>query len=221
MTGVTFDQIFSQARERWPSVCWEEDAFRAHLSTDSDQVLPKFAVDLYLAGAAGFRLDEAWATIENELGPDARRILTRQPIADCTVEDLWAEAVLKLMDGDQQHAPLADGQSVARIIRYRGKVRLLFYIVVVAKRHAINRNRVSRRQRSLTRMKGEETLEMPVSSEEVQPDVAIAASEVARSLRETLRKAVEALTAEQRFLIAMVYRNGMKQKYAGAMLGFS
>lgn len=221
MTDVTFDQIFNQARDRWPSVCWEQEAFRAHLTSDEDKAPPRFGVDLYLAGAAGFRLDEAWETIENELGPDARRILTRQPIADCTVEDLWSEAVLKLMDDDQQHAPLPNGQAVARIIRYRGKVRLLFYMVVVAKRHAINRNRISRRKRSLTRMQGEDVIDMPVSSQEVQPDVASASSEIAQSLRATLRKAVEGLTTEQRFLIAMVYRNGMKQKEAGAMLGFS
>ncbi len=221
MTGIAFDQILSKAKEQWPTVQWEPEAFRTHLTHEDDQTSPRFATDLYLAGAAGFRVGQAWAAIESELGPEARRILTRQPIADCTVDDLWSEAVVKLMANDQQHALLPDGQTAAKIIRYRGKIRLLFYIVVIAKRHAINRNRISHRKRSLTRSQADEAIDMPVISQEIQPDVSVASSEIAAGLRMKLRSAVESLSVEQRFLIAMVYRNGMMQKEAGAMLGFS
>ena len=221
MTGFAFDQILREARDRWPAVCWDQEAFRSHLIQEDEDGPPQFSVDLYLAGAAGFRLDEAWEAIENEMGADARRILSSQPTADCTVEDLWSEALVKLMANDEQRSLLPSGRPVARIIRYRGRIRLLFYIVVIAKRHAINRNRVSRRQQSLTRMQGDNTVDMPVASQEVSPSVFVASSEVARGLRDKIRIAVESLTTEQRFLVAMVYRNGMKQKEAGAMLGFS
>jgi RNA polymerase sigma factor (sigma-70 family) len=220
-TGFAFEQILREARDRWPAVCWDQGDFRSHLIQEHEDGPPKFAVDLYLAGAAGFRVEEAWEAIETEMGTDARRILSSQPIADCTVEDLWSEALVKLMANDDQRALLPSGRSVAKIIRYRGRIRLLFYIVVIAKRHAINRNRVSRRQQSLTRMQDDNTVDMPVMSQEIPPGDLAASSEIAQGLRDKIRIAIESLTTEQRFLVAMVYRNGMKQKEAGAMLGFS
>ena len=60
---------------RWPGVAFGRPEYAAHVGDPP----PPFAVDMYLAGAAGYRVDEAWRVIERELGPATRGILFDQP----------------------------------------------------------------------------------------------------------------------------------------------
>src|SRR5688572_18547975 len=148
MSGAAPDvsTLYQQAAARWPAVRWSEEAFARHLAADPTGARPNHPLDLYLAGAAGQRIDSAWLAIETELGPAVRKVLQRQPSADWTADDLWSEARARLMDADPAAPPLPQGVKPARIIRYRGLVRLLNYLTVVAKRIAIERDRQLKRR---------------------------------------------------------------------------
>lgn len=216
MSARPIEQWFTEATARWPAVQWPRQAYVQHLGRES----PPYPVDLYLAGAAGHRLDAAWEAIESDLGNKARAVLHRQPSADMTAEELWAEAILRLLAEDMERPVLADGRRPAMIIRYRGLVQLLNYLIVIAKRVGIGRKR---RMKPTLSLSGTGPTDDPhdVAQNGPTPAQSLESSEDATELAAAVRAAYGQLSAEQKFLIAMVYRNGMKQKQAGAMLGWS
>jgi DNA-directed RNA polymerase specialized sigma24 family protein len=207
---------FAEASARFPSVKWDRIAFYRHLGKES----PRFPLDLFLAGAAGYRLDSAWEVIEADLGPKARSVLQRQPLADLSAEELWGETILRLIAEDEQKPMLPDGRRPAYIIRYRGLVQLLNYLIVIAKRVAIGRKRRMRPTVSLSG-KNEDEGGHDVTADAPSPAEISEGGEEASALRSAIATAYGRLSPEQRFLIAMVYRSGMKQKEAGTMLGWS
>ena len=221
------EEAYRQAVARWPGVRWALRAYLAHLRGQ----WPPHPLDLFLGGAAGHRAEGAWGAIEGELAPQVQRILSRQPLADYTVDDLWSDARTKLMADDPEAPPLAEpagdgtGQQPARIVRYRGLVPLLNYLVLVAKRAAIQRQRQRRPALSLSGggENGDGSTDgMQLADEEAAtPDARLHEREAAGRLQQALTAAFARLSAEQQFLITMVYRRGMRQKVAGAMLGWS
>jgi len=218
MPEVDISKAYQQARQHWPEVDWDRQSYEAHVAEGERPVYP---MDLYLAGAAGHRIDAAWITIENEQGPKAKKVLQRQPIADMTVDDLWSETITRLMENDTDRARLANGRLPARIIRYRGLVKLLNYLITIARRFAIQRNRKRRPRLSLS-VSGEDRSQADYQdTASPDPSEAVEQAEIAREMQTALGQAYNQLSAEQQFLIAMVYRQGMKQKKAGALLGWS
>ncbi|MCE9589039.1 MAG: LPP20 family lipoprotein [Planctomycetes bacterium] len=82
-----------QAAERWPRIAWALDAYARHAERAGDDC--RYPLDLYLGGAAGHCIEAAWGVIDSELGPPTRAVLQRQPTADYTIDDLWADAIAK------------------------------------------------------------------------------------------------------------------------------
>jgi len=216
MPARPIEQWFMEATARWPAVQWPRQSYVQHLGRQ----WPPYPLDLYLAGAAGHRVDAAWEAIESDLGPKARSVLPRQPSADLTAEELWAEAISRLIAEDPQRPALHDGRRPALIIRYRGLVQLLNYLIVIAKRVGIGRKR---RMRPALSLSGTGPGDDPhdVAQDGPTPVQSLEMSEEAAQLAAAVSSAYAVLAPEQKFLIAMVYRNGMKQKDAGSMLGWS
>ncbi len=206
-------QWYARACQRWRQVDWPLQAYAAHVGSER----PRFPVDLYLGGAAGDRLGSAWQTLEAELGPDVQRVLLRQATADFAVEDLWAETLTRMMEADPASPPLADGRHRARIHRYRGLVKLVNYLITIARRLAIQRSRRLTVQGPLLSVE-----EVPLADvRAATPDQLHHEHQMARRLETALTTAFGQLSAERRFLLVMVYAQGMSQKQAGAMLGWS
>ncbi len=205
-----------QALAKWPGIIWSRAAFLKHLSGEN----PAHPLDLFLAGAAGHRIDPAWDVIHQEIGPKARSVLERQPTADLSAEELWAETIGRLIAEDNRLSAMADGRKPALIVRYRGMVSLLNYMILIAKRLGIQRKRQMRPTFSLAT---EERDENPRDVEQAGPTPAeeTESGEQAGAMVKTLRAAYAKLSAEQQFLIAMVYRKGMRQKDAGALISWS
>jgi len=216
-TIATIQRLYAAAQARWPLVKWPPEAFDAHLAGES----PAWPSDLYLAGAAGHRMQSAWEAIETEIGPQTRRVLARQPVADLTIEDLWGETIARIMDDDLERAPLDQGRPPARIIRYRGLVQLVNYLILIARRIAIQRNR--RRQHHLSLSQESADPAQHVDPPAPGPSALSSATEAETvgKMRQGLARAFAGLSPDQQFLITMVFRQGMKQKEAGAMLGWS
>lgn len=225
----TADDLFAGATAQWPEVEWDHAAFVRHLAGES----PKYSSDLYLGGAAGHRLDAAWRVIERDLGPGVRRVLARFPTADFTVDDLWGDSLARLMEDHPGSAALPDGRFPARIVQYRGLVPLLNYIILVGRRLAVQRQRervrrpvmslasAARGRRADVDGNDGRRVPDPADRRTVAPDAAAEGAEIAGRMRSAVGRAFAALSIEQQFLITMVYRQGMKQKAAGALLGWS
>ena len=209
------DTTYTTANARWPQVSWPLDAFRNHMGDESSA----YGDDLFLAGAAGYRIDAAWVAIEKECGPVAQNILNRLARADLTAEDMWAETVVRLMADDANAGTLADGRRPAQIIRYRGLVPLLNYFITVARRLAIGRHR---KRKEETLVVADDALRIdPAAPEQDSPQHPLIDRETTATMKSALAKAYTQLTAEQQFLLAMVYSQDMKQKDAGTLLNWS
>jgi DNA-directed RNA polymerase specialized sigma24 family protein len=216
MSSSQIDQWHQQARSRWPAVQWDRQLFAKHVGKDS----PPYPLDLFLAGAAGYRIDTAWEAIESNFASKTKSVLLRQPMADLSTDELWAETIARLIAEDPQRPPLPDGRRPAYIIRYRGLVQLMNYLIVIGKRVAIGRKRRMRPTLSLS-AKSEDDNPHDVAEDAPSPPEKLESSEDAVAMKKAITAAYGELSSEQRFLIAMVYRNGMKQKEAGALLGWS
>jgi DNA-directed RNA polymerase specialized sigma24 family protein len=216
MPSANFEQWFADASARWPKVKWDRAEYAKHLADDE----PPYPIDLFLSGAAGCRIDSAWVAIHEDFGPRARAVLQRQPTADLSPDELWSETVGKLIAADEDAAHLPDGRRPARIMRFRGLVPLLNYFILIAKRLGIQRNRQKRPIMSLANDdEGQSPRDLVDDSR--TPAEQAESAEQGEKLGVAVAKAFANLSADQQFLITMVYRNGMKQKEAGAILGWS
>ena len=193
---------------------WDHRDYQAHVE-NGDR--PDYPIDLYLAGAAGHRIDSAWIVIETEIGPKVRRVMQFQPIADMTVEDIWGETRARMMAEDLKYPTLAQGVIPAKIIRYRARAKLITYLITTSRRLAIERDR---RQRLATCVPIDNVKD-PSDSTNPSPEDAAENAEAMTKMQECLNSAYGRLSAGQKFLLTMVYREGMKQKEAGAMIGWS
>ena len=235
MAADDTNALYDTATARWPAVGWDRAAYEQHRSGEH----PAHPADLYLGGAAGHRLDPAWVAIETDLAPGVQKILRGLATADYDLDDLWGEVRAKLMSDDQATpasgdddgpAPLpdlSDGRRPARIVRYRGKVALTNYLVLIA------RNKARDRKRQLVRQGHTGSLDAAAGPESDGPSAAATHAddraadpgeqagrrEQAAHLIEQLRAARETLSVHQRVLLRLVYGRGMQQKDAGKLLG--
>jgi DNA-directed RNA polymerase specialized sigma24 family protein len=217
--ALDVDRLYSQAVQQWPTVQWPQAAFGQHLGDDA----PAYPSDLYLAGAAGHRVDAAWVAIESELGSRVKRVLRWQPTAGAAVEDLWGDTILRTIADDPSRPPLPDGRQPAHIIRYRGLVALVNYLILIAKRVAIQHNRARRPAVPLASAEshGESArIDLP-DPRTPPPDAWMNEREVAAAMQRGLSHVYASLSPEQQLLVALVCRDRMKQKDAGALLGWS
>jgi len=237
MAADDANALYDTATTRWPAVGWGREAWEGHLNGEH----PAHPADLYLGGAAGHRLDPAWAAIETDLAPGVQKILRGLATADYDLEDLWGEVRAKLMaedrvgpedapapdDGPEPLPDLPDGRRPARIVRYRGKVSMTNYLVLIA------RNKARDRKRQLVRQGHTGSLDAAAGSDSDGPSTATThaddrapdpgeqagAREQAAQLVERLREARQTLSVHQRVLLRLVYGQGMQQKDAGVLLG--
>lgn len=207
--------LYARARDRWSEVEWPMGAYENHVNGER----PRHAIDLYLAGAAGWRLDAAWDAVHGELGPQVRRVLMRLPTADMTVDDLWSETILRLVADASEQPQLPCGRHPAKIIRYRGRVKLTNYLIVIGRNAAIAADR--RRTVPTVALAVDPPTGARAPGASATPEQITADREATDAFTQALPGVLEGLSAEQRAMLAMVYRDGMQQKDAGALLGWS
>lgn len=202
---------YHAARARWRDIEWPFDRFRNHLGGEH----PAHPEDLFLGGAAGERVDEAWRELhENWRAPVVRR-LESSPRGGMGSEDLWSEAVAKLIGDCEAASPLPDGRCPARIIRYRGRSALGTFIFVTAMRLGTDAHRRRRRHPatvSLDSVGEGEVSAVPESREEVEPEV------IEREARR-FTEAILSMSGTRRALLALVHGRGMRKGTAGRLLG--
>lgn len=219
MVDFKVQKSYRNAIKQWPGVLWPVDQFGKHVELiRSEGVEPIHMEDLFLAGAAGYRYDTAWEVIQLELSCKLKKIVSSLPLADMTPDEVWSETLERLIDNDEEKPLLDDGRFPAMVIRYQGLVKLLNYFITVSKRIAIQRNRKKRPDFFLSAV--EDSAQVMTAKADA-PESHLLAEDTVRLLMNRLSAAYKHLSTEQRFLITMVFRNGMRQKEAGKMLGWS
>lgn len=207
-------RAYKSAKLRWPNIDWPFESFVRHVQECEHKVKTdnvRFLEDLFLAGAAGYHNNHAWEIIETEYGSKVMEVLSRKPRAGLSTDDLWHETLLRIMEEDTTSPSIGHNLYPCKIIRYRGSVKLLNYLVIIAIRLNIQCHR------SQAPDKAHDGTLPSQSIESVQPANEAELDEITR----LLKKAYSKLSTEQRFLIRMVYGQEMKTKEAAKLLGIS
>ena len=209
------DQVrtcWERSRSTWPNVDWPLEAYRKHL----DDHLPPHPEDVYVAGAAGHRQPEAWSSIDQAYRTMVINRLQRSARADFEAEDLWSEALTRMMRDDPERGVTAEGMPLMHLARYRGLTRLPWHFLAAARTIAIDRHR--RRSRGPTEIS---EAAIPIASSQEDPSRTSDDQESAMRLREVVVQAFCALRASHQFLLAAIYRDGMPKADAGRLLDLS
>ena len=210
MTADLLQTWFGAAQRRWPSVPWKLERFGEHVGSET----PTHPEDLYLGGAASERVDPAWIAIDSDFRAEVLRRVSRIGRRAQGAEDLWSEAIARLMSEDPEGAVLADGRRSGRIRRFRGSVPLPSYIAVVAKRIAMDRLRRDA-------VSEEIRVQRPrMSTGGVQaPAEELVAREQADRFAAEFAEAFSSLTPTRQALLSLVFGQGMGKAEAGRLLG--
>ncbi|MCH2134242.1 MAG: hypothetical protein MK116_10870 [Phycisphaerales bacterium] len=205
-------QLWQAAQAAWPRVTWPLGAYQTHLG----ETTPTHPSDLYVAGAAGHRINPAWSAIDEAYRDMVIRRLQRSPRADLDPEDLWSEAVTRMMRDDPENGTNEDGEPVMHIARYRGLTRLPWHFLAAARTIAIDRHR--RRERGPRQVSAEAAAEVARGDD---PATVSGQRELADVLAAAVIKAFETLEARHQFLLAAIYRDGLGKADAGQVAGLS
>lgn len=204
------DSWFRAALRRWPSVQWPLERFGIHIGTSR----PSYPEDVYLGGAASERLDEAWAVIHGECRPEVLRRVSRVGSRNASPEDLWSEALTRLMAEDPDGPELGDGTRTRMIRRFRGDSPLPAFIAVIAKRYSMD---LGRRRMAAERYRAERLVTSRSQQASVQ-EVAME-RELASRFAAEFRIAFSGLLPSRQALLSLVYGQQLPKSEAGRLLG--
>lgn len=208
-------QLWEDAQATWPGVTWALEAFQSHLG----ETPPTHPSDLYVAGAAGHRINPAWSSIDETYRDMVVRRLERTARADLEAEDLWSEAVARMMRDDPESGMTDQGDPVMHIARYRGLTRLPWHFLAAARTIAIDRHR--KQSRGPRHVSADAAADIAHGGGDDDPALITGQEELADVLANAVVQAFESLEVQHQFLLAAIYRDGLGKADAGAVVGLS
>lgn len=201
---------FRAALRRWPTVRWPLERFGLHLSG----ITPNYPEDVFLGGAASEHLQEAWTTIDAEYRSEVLRRVSHRASRSASPEDLWGEAIVRLMAEDPD-GPLLDSGAKARWIRrFRGASSLPGFIAVIAGRYGSDH---LRKKMAADRYHAEKSATSHTGHPTVQESMM--EHELAERFASEFRLAFSSLSPSRQALLSFVYGQQLPKSVAGRMLG--
>jgi RNA polymerase sigma-70 factor (ECF subfamily) len=179
--------------------------------------------DLCLVQACERGDDAAWQDLFANFGGSvksaARSVTSNPDAAEDLAQSIWAE--LHGLKTDQS------GKPSGKLGYYSGRGSLAGWLRAVVSQLAIDAHRKQSRMvqieepREFENLAHEnETDERNIFAHTENPEQSYASREAARTVEESLIKALAELNAEDRLLIKLYYFDGLRLKQAGAVLGF-
>jgi RNA polymerase sigma-70 factor (ECF subfamily) len=179
--------------------------------------------DLCLVAACERGDDAAWqdlfANFAGSVKSAARSVTSNPDAAEDLAQSIWAE--LHGLKTDQR------GKPSGKLGYYSGRGSLAGWLRAVVSQLAIDAHRKQSRMVQIEEPREFENLAHENESDErnilahtENPEQSYASREAARTVEESLIKALAELDAEDRLLIKLYYFDGLRLKQAGAVLGF-
>jgi RNA polymerase sigma-70 factor (ECF subfamily) len=179
--------------------------------------------DLCLVQACERGDDAAWQDLFTNFGGSvksaARSVTSNPDAAEDLAQSIWAE--LHGLKTDKS------GKPSGKLGYYSGRGSLAGWLRAVVSQLAIDAHRKQARMVQIEEPREFENLahenegdERSVFAQTENPEQSYASREAARTVEESLIKALSELDAEDRLLIKLYYFDGLRLKQAGAVLGF-
>ena len=211
---------YARAVSRWPGLAWSQAAFCLH----ADHVgAPESAhlVDLFLSGAAGFRVGKAWDEVANLTHDTAIGFLAKYERDTDDREDLYTSVISRLLAPDNDF-PASDFEHLGydltpcKIIRFNASASLTTYVVAGVENEARSKAR-RRASKPQTHALGENASLVQTEPEGANyPDQV----ELLARVEQALHSEADQLPAEDRLLYLLLVERGMLKKDAAAFLGW-
>lgn len=192
---------YESGREAWPSVDWPYEAFVAALAS-RDAVTPH--PDLYLAAACLAGVASALSCLERDVLNDVPLAVRRVCSEPDFVEDGVANLRLSLLSGAGDKPPL--------LARYAGHGPLRSYVMVLAMRQALDRQRRRKEHPVDPAMLGD-LVDGEVSTDEP------GSGKVRLAFADSLKAALGKLTPRQRTVLRLHVIDGTSADAIGKMYG--
>lgn len=210
------EQWHAEAHERWPHIAWPLARFLTHVGEST----PAHPHDLYIGGAAGWRVTPAWIELNASFAPKVRSVFRRLPTADMDEDELWSEVVAKLMEDHPEQEPDTDsGVRPCRLVSYRGDAALVNFLILVGRRIAISKARSTKPE-----VGGQafEAAEASIGTNGTpRPGTIREDREMFDAALATLRGALEGVPSEARAVFLLAKGHGVKQSTIAKRLGWS
>lgn len=179
--------------------------------------------DLCLIAACERGDDAAWQDLftnfSGAVKSAARSVTSNPDAAEDLAQSIWAE-----LHGLK---PDASGKPSGKLGYYSGRGSLGGWLRAVVSQLAIDAHRKQARMVQIEEPREFENLaheterdERNIFAHTENPEIALTERETARTVEESLIKAIGELDAEDRLLIKLYYFDGLRLKQAGAVLGF-
>ncbi len=216
----SWEFVYRHASERWQNITWPQSAFVTHAKLVAPDGSPN-ATDLFVSGSAGFRIEEAWSVLDKQFSPRVIRFLRKFKVPGHDPEDIWGSTILRL-SRDAEEFPAEDFHQYgferipAAIVRFDGRTSLENYVLLIAKRIALDE--IDRRRVTSTSLTPELSVQIP--SKQRTPDALLQDSDVRNALLTTLSGALAALENDDRLLFSLVYLRGMDRRKAALFIGW-
>jgi RNA polymerase sigma factor (sigma-70 family) len=201
---------FRAALSRWPKVRWSLDRFGLHVSG----LTPNFPEDVFLGGAASEHLQEAWVAIEADYRAEVVRRVSHRSSRSASPEDLWGEAITRLMAEDPDGPLLPNGARARRIRRFRGESSLPGFIAIIASRHGSDQ---LRKKLAADRYMAERSATSRMAHSPAEES--IMERELAERFASQFRVAFSSLSPLRQALLSLVYGQQLPKAEAGRLLG--
>lgn len=219
-TAMEKEAWFRTAEFRWPKVKWPKTWYFKHL----DVVAPHGSMngtDVFLSGASGFQIEEAWDAVHVLCASRTKRVLAQYRVPDHDSDDLWAEAMLRLARPDPEYPvelfeEFGFRDAPAMIVRFDGSAKLQNYILLVAKR--IAHDGAKRRRLIVTPLGSGAGADSVVSPAEAQ--AALSDHESRNKILAAWVPVIASLSGEDRMLFGMVYLHGLTRQAASEALNW-
>ena len=218
MKKFNYEDEFTKADKKWPSIKWNKNQYINHAETAGGHQTEH----LYPAGAAGYRNKNAWQIIEEDFAPTVCQKMSYIAKADYSVEDLWSITRLHLMEEDKNKPKLDSDTYPARIIQYRGDTDLPSFMTIIAWQKARQRKRKikDRNPISIDKLKDSEDGNFELKEKHSSdPFALIANEEVIMDFQKTLKETFDSLDTNHKYLLQMVLFQKMQKKEAGEKIG--
>lgn len=218
--NINYENEYNKASDKWPKINWDKSKYIDHVQ----QAGGSHYLDLYPAGAAGYRTQQAWHVIEEDFRPTVCQRIKFIAKADYAIEDIWSITRLHLMEEDINKPKLESDMHPARIIQYKGNTDLTRYLTSIACQKAQMRYRKikDRTPLSIDQFKDNENGKYELEEKNTpNPLNMLADEEVIIRFQKTLKETFDSLDADHRYLLQMVLIRKMKKKEAGEKIGLN
>ncbi len=214
------DQWYFAAAGRWSSVRWSQSLFKRHLSIVHRDTT-RHPEDVFLSGAAGFQIDDAWSVICEEYSSEVVGCLRKMRVPGQEPYDLWAQALERLLK-ESTSFPVADfvehSECVlppTKIVEFEGRASLKSYLILIAQN--IGRDHLKRKEVEI-----EQTDVAVVAHQKTGVGEKSELNEVElKQVQFLLRDGFSCLTKNEKCVLKSIGLLGMSNLEVSAMQGYS